>query len=165
MNQLTDDQARAKVWQLIQDILVAQLVTFTTQNGLVSRPMSAMNKEFNGTLWFYTDVNASMIGEIQSNGEILLTYSKPGQNDYVSLRGRALVLNDRAQINLLWNEMARIWFPQGSDDPNLRLIRVDVLSAEYWDSPSNMFHIAYDYVAAYITGQVPETVESRKVAF
>jgi hypothetical protein len=30
------------------------------------------------------------------------------------------------------------WFPDGPDDPNIRLLKVDVSSTEYWDSSGRL---------------------------
>ena len=30
-----------------------------------------------------------------------------------------------------------MWFPEGKDDPEIALLRVNLEKAEYWDSPSS----------------------------
>ena len=36
----------------------------------------------------------------------------------------------------LWNHLYQAWFPQGLEEPDLALLKVDVERAEYWDAPS-----------------------------
>ncbi|MEJ7595469.1 MAG: pyridoxamine 5'-phosphate oxidase family protein [Planctomycetaceae bacterium] len=45
---------------------------------------------------------------------------------YVSLSGRATLVQDRQLIEELWHEDLRVWFPEGVNDPLLSLLRVDV---------------------------------------
>lgn len=161
----TDEKARKKVWDMIKDIRTAQMVTHLGDNRLTARPMQAMNREFDGSLWYFTPANTGKVEEIAQNPHVLLAYNNDAKHDYVTLQGRAEVLDDRAKIKELWSEMARIWFPAGPDDPNLRLIRVEIERAEYWDSPSQSLVLLYGYAVARLTGETPKVGENKKVAF
>ncbi len=162
---ISDDAARNKVWEMIKDIRIAQLVTHAQDGMLHARPMAALNKGFDGKLWFYTVESAPKITEIQINPRVLLAYSDPSKQAYISVQGMAEVTNDRRLIDEFWIEAARMWFPKGKDDPTIRLLSVDVVSAEYWDSASNTFSMLYSYTVARLTGQTPDMGENRKVAF
>ena len=70
---------------------------------------------------------------------------------------------DRAAIDEHWNEWIKTWFPDGKDDPDLALIRVDVDTAEYWDGPSSKMVVAFDYLKARMTGKTPDMGENRKI--
>ena len=65
----------------------------------------------------------------------------------------------------LWSEGLRTWFPKGSDDPRIALIKVDVDMAEYWDSPSSTMVYAYGYLKAITTGERPNPGENASVRF
>jgi general stress protein 26 len=160
----TNAQNQKKVWELIKDIKIPLLVTHT-DNGLHARPMGALNRDFDGKLWFFTKSDAPKIDEIKRNPNVLLSYSNPSKQEYVSITGTAAVLDDRNKIKELWSEMARIWFPKGSEDPSIRLIRIDVESAEYWDSPASAVVLLYGYAKAQITGETPKIGENKKVSF
>jgi len=73
----------------------------------------------------------------------------------VTVAGTAAIVDDRQKIKDLWREDFRGFFPKGSDDPNLALIRVDIENGEYWDEPGNVFvrAYAYAYAKAVTTGQ------------
>ena len=53
----------------------------------------------------------------------------------------------------LWDQLYRAWFPQGLEDLDLALLRVDVERAEYWDAPSGTM--------AEIAGFVKTSADSR----
>jgi hypothetical protein len=60
--------------------------------------------------------------------------------------------------------MARPWFPDGKDDPQIALIRVHPEKGEYWDSPSATIVNLYGYAKAALTGSSPmELSDTKKV--
>ena len=100
-----------------------------------ARPMASVQKDFDGVLWFMSREHSLKIDEIEANPDVLLAYSHPGRQHYISINGKARIVRDRAKINELWTEADRVWFPKGPDDPELALLAVDIDQAEYWDAP------------------------------
>jgi general stress protein 26 len=162
----TSGEDRTKVWELIKDVQIAMLVTQDQSHKLSARPMAACNRDFNdGTLWFMAREGSPKLAELAESKNVLLAYSHPGKQDYVSLSGTARVVRDQAKVKELWSEPARVWFPKGPEEGDIALIAVDVETAEYWDSPSATVVYAYGYVKAAITGEPPKVGENKKVAF
>ncbi len=151
-----------KVWELIKAVGTALMVTSTDQ-GLRGRPMVAVNKTFSGELWFASRDDTPKLGEIASDSHVLLAYSEPKSQNYVSVAGTAHIVHDSAKVKELWGESLRVWFPKGPDDPSIALICVKVDSAEYWDSPSSKWLHAYGYAKARLTGEPPHDVGDNKV--
>ena len=125
--------------------------------------MAAMNKDFDGTLWFASREGAPKLGEIADNSHVLLAYSEPKSQNYVSVAGSAQVVRDTAKVKELWSEPMRVWFPKGPEDPEIALIRVEVQSAEFWDAPSSAWVYAIGYAKARLTGEAPRDVGENKV--
>ena len=153
---------RQKVWELIRDVKIALLVT-SADEGLRGRPMAAMNKDFDGELWFASRRDAPKLDEIKDDSHVLLAYSEPKDQNYVSVSGTARVLQDTAKVKELWSEPMRVWFPEGPEDPGMALICVSVKSAEYWDAPSSAWVYATGYIKARVTGEAPRDVGENKV--
>ena len=153
---------RQKVWELIKDVRIALLVT-STDEGLRGRPMAAMNKDFDGELWFASRKDAPKLDQIKDDGHVLLAYSEPKEQNYVSVAGTARVTYDTAKVNELWSEPMRVWFPKGPEDPDIALICVKVVSAEYWDAPSSAWVFAVGYAKARLTGESPKDIGENKV--
>ena len=122
-----------------------------------------MNKDFNGELWFASREGTPKLDEIAEHTQVLLAYSEPKGQNYVSISGTARIVRDSAKVKELWSEPARVWFPKGPDDPSIALICVKVESAEYWDSPSSAWVYAYGYAKARLTGEPPHDVGENKV--
>ncbi len=69
------------------------------------------------------------------------------------MSGDAEVVNDRAKMEELWSEMCKAWFPKGLDDPDLCLLKVEVNTAEYWESPSGKMVQVLGFLKALATGE------------
>ncbi|GAA4358307.1 pyridoxamine 5'-phosphate oxidase family protein [Hymenobacter saemangeumensis] len=149
----------------IKDIKIAMMTTAEPDGTLHSRPMYTHKPEANGTLWFFTEKDSAKVDEVQQDRRINLAYAEPSDNLYVAISGTAKVVNDRAKIKELWSEGLRGWFPEGSDDPNISLLRVDIERGEFWNSPNNTLLRAYAYLKAVATGErhQPSPEEHSKV--
>ena len=157
---------RQKVWELIKDIRIAMLVTQDQSHKLSARPMAAANRDLSdGTLWFFAREGSPKLDELAESRNVLLAYSHPGKQDYVSLSGTARVVRDQSKVKQLWSEHARVWFPKGPEEGDIALIAVELETAEYWDSPSATAVYAYGYAKAVLTGEPPKMGENKKVAF
>jgi general stress protein 26 len=165
MQTRTDQEAHDKVFDLIKNIRVAQLVTTDTTGKLHARPMVAQQERFDGVLWFFTSAGSGKIDQIEHNPDVLLGYSDPSGQNYVSVVGTAEIVRDRAKVRELWSEPVRVWFPKGADDPDIALVRDQVREAEYWDAPSSTFLHAYGYVKALATGKRPDPGDTAHVDF
>lgn len=158
-----DDEARFKIREMIKDIRIAMFVTMNEQGHLHSRPMWVMVED--DTAWMFTSAGEPKQRQIEDNAEVLLGFSNPSSQDYVSIRGKARNVRDVAKQKALWSEGMRTWFPNGPEAPDCALIAVRMEGAEYWDSVSSTLLHAYGYVKATLTGQQPDGGENAKVKF
>ncbi|PZP57511.1 MAG: hypothetical protein DI586_00300 [Micavibrio aeruginosavorus] len=161
-----DMEARNKVFDLIKDIKFAMMVTQDREGRMYSRPMAAQQKDSTDSrneLWYFTSKDSPKVAEIKADSSMLVSYSDPASNNYVSLSGTAQITDDRNKIDELWSDALSVWFPQGKSDPNICLIKFKPETAEYWDAPSSKFVHAYGYVKAKLTGEPPEAGENKTV--
>ena len=150
-----DDNAQIAIWRVIKSERSAVLVTVGTDGLLQSRPMGCVQREFDGTMWFMTFKSTPKLFELESRGEVLVSFARPSRGEFVSLSGRARVVNDTAKIRSLWFEGLRTWFPEGPESPNIALIAIDVEVAKVWTNPASLLKYAYFYVRARLTGRSP----------
>lgn len=157
MDTLYGEDAQKKIWSLIKDIKVAMMATWDPDSHEAhSRPMMALKKdEFDGTLWFFTGKDSRKADEVRESHEALLTYAEPKDMNYVSISGRATLTDDRQKIDELWTDYAKVWFPEGKDDPNLVLLRFECERAEFWEAPNAMVR-GVSYLKALVTGSTPD---------
>ena len=61
-------------------------------------------------------------------------FSKIGDSQYLSVFGRASIYTDKSQIEQHWTPIAKAWFEDGKDDPDVSVIKVSPSDAYYWDT-------------------------------
>lgn len=149
--------------ELIRDVRIAMLTTTTREGRLVSRPLATQDVEFDGDLWFATGADSGKLEEIEANPRVNVAYANPTKNSYVSVSGTAFIVHDRARIDELWSPAMKVYFPEGKDDPNLRLIRVRAETAEYWDGPGSAVGKAFYLVSAAVTGDAGTMSENERI--
>ena len=151
-----------KIRELTHGIDFCMLTTIDSGH-LRSRPMSTQEMDLDGELWFFTSDDTHKVTEIEKDNRVNLAYSKPDDNVYLSISGRAEVVKDRAKIEELWSPVLKAWFPEGKDDPTLCLLKVSVEQAEYWDAPNSKIVQLFGMVKAIATGQEADYGENRKM--
>ena len=121
-----------KLRDLIKDIDTAMLTT-STPEGLISRPMMTQEVEFDGDLWFFTMKDTDKYREILHDSEVNVAYAG---KSYVSVSGKVEVVEDVNKKSEYWNKAYEKMLDTTVDDPNLVLLKVNVRSAEYWETGS-----------------------------
>ena len=161
MHHTTNQEAITKLRELINDIDIAMLTTVDDDGTLRSRPMGTQKAEFDGDLWFLTRVDTAKVDEIQRESRVNVSYAKPDKNRYVSVSGTAVLVNDKARIDAFWEPIYKAYFPEGKDDPRLRLLKVRVEKAEYWTT-DNLIATVIGFAKA-MAGQESDLGENEKL--
>jgi general stress protein 26 len=144
-NDAPHDTDLHKLGELIKDIEVAMLTTRTSDGSLVSRPIQTLKLDANGELIFFTAAKSHKVDDLTDDSTSNLAYADPGEHRYVSVRGRARMDRDEDTIHELWTPTQKIFFPEGREDPNLMVLRIDVRDAAYWEAADNFVARAFDF--------------------
>ncbi len=139
MNKQLYQQNVQKLHDLIKDIDVAMLTTLDEDGTLRSRPMATPKRDFDGTMWFFTEAKSPKVQEMQDYRQVNLSYSDPERDRYISVSGKGFLEHDQAKIRELWNPRFEKWINGGLENSNLALLRIDVYQAEVWDSESKAY--------------------------
>lgn len=154
--------ASKTLWELIKDIKFAMLTTHGADGHLHSRPLTTITRGEApaqgeaGTLWFFVSRTSDMAADIARGAQVNVAYAHPGHDTYVSVAGKAALVEDRAQKQALWNKGVEAWFPGGINDPDLALLRVDISHAHYWDVKESKLTQAIELMRAAVTHQQPD---------
>ncbi|WP_348265158.1 pyridoxamine 5'-phosphate oxidase family protein [Telmatobacter sp. DSM 110680] len=162
--QLTGAEGMKKLGDLIAEIRFAMLTTAAPDGTIDSRPMATQKTEFQGSVWFLTAHDSRKVGEIADNDHVSLIYADPGNASYVTVKGHGYVSHDKQKIHELWNPMYQAWFPGGESDPQIRVLRVDVTEAEYWEANDSKIIRSIKYLAAAATKGSVDVGEHGKVS-
>lgn len=159
------EDAIEKLAELIKDIRVAMLTTAMPDGTLRSRPMAAQSQKFDGELWFFCDAESAKVYEVRQDQHVNVTFADPSPEKYVSISGLASVVRDKEKARELWTVFHKAYFPNGPDDPNLVLLKVDVVRAEYWDAPGRTMTHILGLAKALVTGHRYVPGENEKLNF
>ncbi|MBZ4486569.1 pyridoxamine 5'-phosphate oxidase family protein [Microbacterium sp. cx-55] len=140
-----------KLNDLLKDFRFAMLTTRATDGTLTAHPLSVQESEFDGDLWFIVGRNAPAVQHVQVDPMVGVSFSS--NSSWLSLAGSAEVVDDAAKLTQLWNSAVDAWFPNGPEDPNVTLLRVNALSGEYWDSPGGRVATIAAFVKQKVTGE------------
>lgn len=137
MATLTKDEQRQKIEKMLGKHNTAMLVTHDKQGGLVSRPMTTQQTNFdNDLVWFFVSSDADVIDEIEANDEVNIAYA--AKNNFVSVTGSASIVEDAAKKKAMWYDELKKWF--GGAEPesaHVKLIKVKIETGRYWDTAAN----------------------------
>lgn len=124
---------------------------------LTSRPMEVARLDDNCDLWFVTDAESAKVYEITSK-PVVHVVAQDKRDRFVSVRGTARVLQDKATIRELWSESHKLWFPDGPESPNIRAIHVASQEGQYWDNAgTNKVKYILQAAKAYVSGERMKT--------
>ncbi|MES2856532.1 MAG: pyridoxamine 5'-phosphate oxidase family protein [Bdellovibrionota bacterium] len=138
---MTRNEEIKMLTEKLKDIRIAMLTTVSQDGVLYSRPMGTQAVDPEGVLWFFTQDPSPKIHAIEADQHINVAYSDEKSSVWVSVAGKATIVHDQAKINELWTPAMKAWFPEGKDDPKIALIRIDIESAQIWDSPGKVVEL------------------------
>ncbi|SEL45086.1 General stress protein 26 [Roseateles sp. YR242] len=149
---------RHKLWNLIKDTRFAMFTTRHANGHLHSRPMTTQNRSVDedDTLWFFMSRSGDPLSDVAQDPVVNVSYANTDADHYVSVSGRATVVEDRAKREALWSKAAQAWFPNGVDDPDLALVQVKITHASYWDVKASKLTQLYEMAKSVVTGEPPE---------
>lgn len=150
-------ETREHLIDVLADFDTGMLVTRAGNGDLRSRPMHLARADEDGTLYFPTDAESVKADEIGGHPEVNVAFQ--GEREYLSLSGRATLVNDRALIDELYSPAWKVWFPEGKDDPGLRILKVAARRGEYWDvSGTGRVRYMWEAGKALVRGEEMEPV-------
>lgn len=146
-----------KVKSIISDVRTCMFITQDLKGKPRPRPMSTNSYDADGNIWFFTDRASDKVNEIKNNPQVILTYSIPADDTFLSINAQAEIVEDLDKKEELFNFFAKAWFPDGHTSPNLALIKIIPDYAEYWDSPDWKVFQLFKMAKAVLTNQKYET--------
>jgi general stress protein 26 len=158
------------LYELIDDMEIAMFTTRRADGHLVSRPMATQRRATGADLWFVTDRRSEKLVEIGNDPLVNLAYYKDRTKEWVSISGRAKIVDERAKVNELYAPDWRAWFgdeggPQDGtpDDPRIVLIGVDVELAMFLHLNKPQPVVLYEVVKGMVTGKKPDLGEPQSL--
>ena len=144
------------LYERLKDHDVGMLTTVSKDGHIHSRPMMTQEREPDADLWFVTALDTEKVEEIRQHPQVGVIYYRDSDKAYVSISGVAHLQQDRELIKRKWKESWRAWFPEGPDQANLVLIKIDAQEAEYWEPEGGKLKVMFETARGMVTGEHPE---------
>ena len=140
-----------KIQDVVKEIKYTMMTTRTSEDHLHSCPMNTTETSIGAReIWFIGHTPSETVDNIKKNPEINLAYATQDGKKYLSIAGKAELIEDKAKLEELWSVIYNAYFEQGIDDPQVQLIKVVPHGAEYWEN-GNTLTSALKITAAAVT--------------
>ena len=157
----TKDLSRGEASKLIKELAekadACLFTTSLTQLPLTTRPMSTREVDEDGNIWFMSRKDSTKNREIAKDNRVQLFYANLSGAEFLSVYGTVEIIKDDAKAKELWSAVAKTWFNEGYDDPELTLLKVKPEEGYYWDTKAGKFITLFKMVVGAVTGKEMNT--------
>jgi general stress protein 26 len=131
---LSGTNAIKKMAELIKEAQTCFFCTALKSGDVDARPMSVLQVDEQGNLWFMSASDSHKNAELQTDASVRLFFQGSPHSKFLHLEGIATVSRDKAKIKQLWKFVLKTWFTEGEDDPRITVIKVAPTHGYYWDN-------------------------------
>ena len=154
--------AAKKVKEMLSDGSIAMFCCNLDAKPFDVSPLATQGVDEDGTVWFFSVKDSDRNGYLAKDSRVQLIYGNSGDSDYLSLYGKAEIVNDLEKVKELWSTFAKVWFQEGPTDPSLTLVRFDPSEGFYWDTKNGKMVATAKMVASLVTGKtMDDSVEGK----
>ncbi len=150
---LSQQEAIKKIKELAEDIKVCMFFTELSVRPIPTRPMALQEVDDEGNLWFISSAASNKNFEIKHDDEVQLVFAKNADAHFLSIFGKAVIYKDKAHIEEVWTPIAKTWFKEGKNDPDVTVIKVQPASAYYWDTKEGKMITMLRWAAGAVVGK------------
>ena len=126
-------EAISTIAQHLREIDTCMLATRGEDGDLHARPMSNNGQvDWDGSSRFFAPADGRLVAEVRRDPSVVTTYRAEDRFAWVALSGEATIVDDDDEKREHWLAELERWFPNGPDDPNVALIRIEATYAQWW---------------------------------
>lgn len=155
-----------KMYDLIDKMDTAILVTRRADGHLVARPMARQAEAAGADLWFVTEQGSGKLDDLRHDAHVNVTFYRSGSREWVSIAGLAKTSQERDLVRELYRKDWKLWFPDEGDprhgtpdDPRMVLVGVDVHTAVFLEQDKPKPVVLFELVKGYLQGTEPDLGE------
>ena len=123
------DERRRRALEFARNIPHTCLATIMQDGHPSQRVMhwSVIDDDFN--VWLATRFSSNKVRHIEANPMVSLMFID--EIGYVRISGRAIIISDPAKLAEFWKDEWDMYWPNGADDPDYRLLKITAESVDY----------------------------------
>lgn len=149
---VTNQEAIEKLQQLVNKIDICMFCSAIGDGELHTVPMSRQEVDDTGAIWFLLSAESDTCKNVLQDPRVQLLYAHVSDYNFLTVKGTATISQDPARIEKYWNKFTEAWFEKGKADPNIRVMKVQVEDAYYWDNKTNKLATLLKLAASALTG-------------
>jgi general stress protein 26 len=153
---LYQKEAIQKLKDLVNEIDVCMFCSAIDKGTLHTVPMSRQEVDDEGAIWFLLSAESDTCKNVLQDPSVQLLYAHISEYNFLTVKGQASISADRQRIDKYWNRFVEAWFEKGKEDPNIRVMKVTVSEAHYWDNKFSKFVSFLKMATAAFTGTRPD---------
>ncbi|MEO5585910.1 MAG: pyridoxamine 5'-phosphate oxidase family protein [Flavobacteriales bacterium] len=161
---LHDEDAIAKFKELVKHSSICHFLTSLDKRPIPSRPMSAQQVDDEGNFWFLSSLSSLKDQEVMTDPYVQLLFANQGDAEFLSVFGTATIVMDMAKKRELWSELAKAWFPNGVEDPDLTVLKVKPMESYYWGTKNGKMITLLKMAASAIIGKRSQSSVEGKIS-
>jgi general stress protein 26 len=142
---LSPDSLLSAARTIIDSSLCRVLITVGEDGKPYAREMAPFPLEKDWTIWLGTNTGSRKVKQIQNNPDVIVYYYDPKGMSYVSVAGKASLVNDADLKAKYWVDAYSVYFPDRDKD----YILIKVI-------PENMEVVSYKYNIFWSTNTDPQ---------
>jgi general stress protein 26 len=130
---LSPEELRERLWKELDEARIVML-------GLVGgephhmQPMAAFGDRTGDAIWFFTKKDTDLVQQTGSGHDAMVCIMAKDQEFQACIHGVLHQDIDRAKLEQFWSPYVSAWYPDGKDDPELTMVRLDPKDARVWVS-------------------------------
>jgi len=159
---LSQSEALEQFWGFLKDRTTVML-GFADEHQ--AQPMTAITEDDDGLIWFFTRDDTDFAQRIGDGAEGRLIFVSGDQKGFADITGELTIANDPERVKRFWNPAVAAWYPDGQDDPHLRLLRFAPTTGQVWISKHGLLRFAFEVARANLTKTQPDMGARGKVNF
>lgn len=157
---MSDD--RETFWKRLDGINAGMLGSTEELNFV---PMSHYADPDAGALWFISAHGTDLVSAAEAGPyEAMHLIADGSAKLWARIEGTLELSNDRAKLDEIWGRVAAAWFDEGEQDPDVRLLKLTLNSAEVWATTGGLGFL-YEIAKANLTSAKPDIGEHFTLTF
>lgn len=102
------------------------------------QPMAGYGDPETGVIWFYTKTSTDLYKQTGESHDANVCIMAKDMEFQASIHGKLSPSHDQSKIDEYWSSYVSAWYPQGKDDPELTLMRLDAADSRVWVSKGGL---------------------------
>ena len=160
---LTPEKLRERLWSELAEARIVML-------GLVGdeihhmQPMAAFADPQDDAVWFFTKRQTDLVSDTGNHHDAMMCIMAKDMEFQACIHGILQPDHNMGKIDQFWSPFIAAWFPEGKNDPDLTLMRLDPQNARVWISNKGPILYPFEILKANIAHTLPNVGTKADVA-